>query len=138
MFKASTTLLRQAVNSNRLIINQQAQMFSSTAGLNQFYIPNKPEPVKFNPKSNKPKGMSSNHRSAPWKLDEIMKSTEEHVVYTWGATDPSRKAAMPIQRGEGVFLYDYNGNKYYDMTSQAINNNLGYGIPKPILDAITN
>jgi hypothetical protein len=24
------------------------------------------------------------------------------------------------------------------MTSQAINNNLGYGIPKPILDAITN
>jgi 4-aminobutyrate aminotransferase-like enzyme len=113
-------------------------MFSSTAGLNQFYIPNKPEPVKFNPKSNKPKGMSSNHRSAPWKLDEIMKSTEEHVVYTWGATDPSRKAAMPIQRGEGVFLYDYNGNKYYDMTSQAINNNLGSGIPKPILDAITN
>lgn len=49
-----------------------------------------------------------------------------------------RNAAIPIKRGEGVFLYDYNGKKYYDMTSQAINNNLGYGIPKPILDAITN
>jgi taurine--2-oxoglutarate transaminase len=50
-------------------------------------------------------------------------------MFTWGATDPMRKAAIPIKRGEGVFLYDYNGRKYYDMTSQAINNNLGYGIP---------
>lgn len=59
-------------------------------------------------------------------------------MFTWGATDPMRKSAIPIKRGEGVFLYGYDGKKYYDMTSQAINNNLGYGIPKPILDAITN
>ena len=82
--------------------------------------------------------MSKNHRSEPWTIEEIKKSTEDHVVYTWGATDPMRNAAVPIKRGEGVYLYDFNGNKYIDMTSQAINNNLGYGIPKPILDAITN
>ena len=82
--------------------------------------------------------MSKNHRSEAWTIEEIKKSTEEHVVYTWGATDPMRNAAIPIKRGEGVYLFDYNGNKYIDMTSQAINNNLGYGIPKPILDAITN
>jgi taurine--2-oxoglutarate transaminase len=113
------------------------QRFASTA-LNQFYIPNRPEEVKFNPRSNKAKGMSKNHRSEHWTIEEIKKSTEDHVVYTWGATDPMRNSAIPIKRGEGVYLFDYNGNKYIDMTSQAINNNLGYGIPKPILDAITN
>ena len=30
----------------------------SSTSLNQFYIPNKPEEVKFTPKSNKPKGLS--------------------------------------------------------------------------------
>ena len=82
--------------------------------------------------------MQSNHRSGAWSLDEVMKSTEDHVMYTWGATDPSRKAALPIARGEGIYIYDYNGKRYADMTSQAVNNNLGYGIPKPILEAITN
>lgn len=108
-----------------------------SGGLNQPYVPNKAELPKFTPKDNKAKGLQGNHRSAPWKLDEIQKSTEEHVVYTWGATDPSRKSAMAIERGEGVYLFDYNGNKYIDMTSQAINNNLGYGIPQPIHDAIS-
>jgi taurine--2-oxoglutarate transaminase len=73
-----------------------------------------------------------------WSLDEITKSTEDHVVYTWGATDPMRKAALPIAKAEGVYVIDFNGKKYIDMTSQAMNNNLGYTIPKSILDAITN
>jgi taurine--2-oxoglutarate transaminase len=59
------------------------------------------------------------------------------VVFTWGATDPARKSAIAIERGEGVYLFDYNGKRYTDMTSQAINNNLGYGIPEPIHDAIS-
>ena len=109
------------------MLNKQAQAFSG--GINQHYIPNKPEKVPFKPKSNKGVGLKSNHRSTAWNLDEIDKSTEDHVVYTWGATDPMRKSSVPIARGEGVFLYDYNGKKYYDMTSQAINNNLGYTIP---------
>ena len=61
--------------------------------------------------------MKDNHRSTPWTYEEILKSTEDHVVYTWGATDPSRKAALPISKGEGVYIYDYSGNKYIDMTS---------------------
>ena len=130
----AATLLKP---SNGRVLVSLPQRMAST-GLNQFYIPNRPEEVKFTPKSNKPKGMSKNHRSEAWTLEEIKKSTEDHVVYTWGATDPMRNAAIPIKRGEGVYLFDYSGKKYIDMTSQAINNNLGYGIPKPILDAITN
>lgn len=111
---------------------------SFSGGINQHYIPNLPEPVKFNAKDNKAKGMSKKHKTQNWNLDDIMKSTEDHVVFTWGATDPFRKAAIPISKGEGVYIYDFSGNKYIDMTSQAINNNLGYGIPQPILDAIVH
>lgn len=49
-----------------------------------------------------------------------------------------RKSSISIARGEGIYLYDYKGNKYIDMTSQAINNNLGYGIPEPVLNSITH
>ena len=91
----------------------------------------------FTPKENKGPGLSSNHRSSPWSLDEIMKSTEDHVVFTWGATDPMRKAAIAFERGEGIYLYDYSGKKYIDFSSQAINNNLGYSIPKQVLESVT-
>jgi len=50
-------------------------------------------------------------------LSDIQKSTEDHVVFTWGATDPMRKAAKDFKRGEGIYLYDYAGNKYIDFTS---------------------
>ena len=113
MIKGSSTLLKQA--TNKLFMTPAQRAFSG--GLNQFYIPNKPEPVKFTPKDNKPKGMSRKYDSKDWSIEEITKSTEEHVVYTWGATDPSRKAAIPIKRGEGIYLYDYNDKKYIDMTS---------------------
>jgi taurine--2-oxoglutarate transaminase len=46
-----------------------------------------------------------------------MKSTEDHVVFTWGATDPMRKAAIAFERGEGIYLYDYSGKKYIDFSS---------------------
>lgn len=62
-------------------------------------------------------GLASNHRSDDWTLDEVMKSTEEHVVFTWGATDPMRKAAKDFKRGEGIYLYDYSGKKYIDFSS---------------------
>jgi taurine--2-oxoglutarate transaminase len=67
----------------------------------------------------------------------VMKSTEDHVVYTWGATDPMRKSSVAFKRGEGIYLVDYNDKKYIDFTSQAVNNNLGYTIPESVLAAIT-
>lgn len=94
--------------------------------------------MKFTPRSNKGPGLKSNHRSTPWNVDEVIKSNEDHVVYTWGATDAMRNSSIPIARGEGVYLFDYNGKKYIDMTSQAVNNNLGYGIPEPVLNSITH
>jgi 4-aminobutyrate aminotransferase-like enzyme len=77
------------------------------------------------------------HKTKEWKLDQIKKSTEEHVVYTWGATDATREGAFAIKRGEHIYVEDFEGKKYIDLSSQAINNNLGYTIPKPVLEAVT-
>ena len=63
-------------------------------GINHGYLSNKPEPVPFTPKSNKGVGLKANHRSSPWTLEEIEQSTADHVMYTWGATDPMRKASV--------------------------------------------
>lgn len=57
-------------------------------------------------------------------------------MFTWGATDAARAGATPVKRGEGIYLYDYEGNKYIDLSSQAVNNNLGYTIPEQIKAAI--
>lgn len=110
-----------------------------SSGINEFYVPNKAEKITPNLKSNKPKGFNADkYKPENWDLNRIQKATEEHVVWSWTATDPSRKAAFPVKSGEGVYLIGYDGKKYIDMTSQAINNNLGYGCPQPILDAITH
>ena len=81
--------------------------------------------------------MSRTYTSDPWSKADIMKSTEDHVVYTWGATDPMRNSSIAFERGEGIYLFDYEGKKYIDFSSQAINNNLGYTIPPTVLQAIT-
>lgn len=35
--------------------------------------------------------------------------------------------AIPVEKGEGIYFYDYNGTRYADMSSQLGNVNLGYG-----------
>lgn len=39
-----------------------------------------------------------------------------------GNTEP-----IPIEKAEGIFFYDFNGKKYYDMSSQLSCVNIGYG-----------
>ncbi|MGN0432975.1 MAG: aminotransferase class III-fold pyridoxal phosphate-dependent enzyme [Bilifractor sp.] len=43
--------------------------------------------------------------------------------------------AIPVERAEGIYLYDYNGKKYYDMSSELANVNLGYG-NRDIIEAV--
>lgn len=35
--------------------------------------------------------------------------------------------AIPVEKGEGIYFYDYDGTRYADMSSQLGNVNLGYG-----------
>ncbi|MBQ8941470.1 MAG: aminotransferase class III-fold pyridoxal phosphate-dependent enzyme [Firmicutes bacterium] len=43
--------------------------------------------------------------------------------------------AIPVEKADGIYFWDYNGKKYFDMSSQLANVNLGYG-NKAIIDAI--
>lgn len=42
---------------------------------------------------------------------------------------------IPVEKAEGIYFWDYDGNRYSDMSSQLVNLNLGFGI-KSIADAI--
>lgn len=43
--------------------------------------------------------------------------------------------AIPIERAEGIYFWDYDGKRYFDMSSQLTNVNLGYG-NREIIDAV--
>ena len=43
-----------------------------------------------------------------------------------------------IERGEGVYLFDTEGKRYIDWTSQALCNNFGHTVPQPVISAITS
>lgn len=43
--------------------------------------------------------------------------------------------AIAIEKAEGIYFYDYDGKRYYDMSSQLCNVNLGYG-NKEIIKAV--
>ncbi len=65
--------------------------------------------------------------------EEIKKLDKEHVLHSWsvqGAVDPT-----VVTKAEGIYFYDADGKKYYDMSSQLVNLNIGYGNQK-VADAI--
>lgn len=42
---------------------------------------------------------------------------------------------LPIEKAEGIYIYDFDGNRYTDMSSQLVNLNVGHG-NRAIIDAI--
>ncbi len=61
---------------------------------------------------------------------QIIKNSIDHTLFSWtkqGGLNP-----MNIERGEGVYLYDRDGKRYLDFSSQLISVNIGHGHPKVI------
>lgn len=56
--------------------------------------------------------------------EEIIEYDKKYNQHPWlpGAVNP-----IPIEKGEGIYFWDYNGKRYTDMSSQLGNVNLGYG-----------
>ena len=42
---------------------------------------------------------------------------------------------IPIEKADGIYMWDYDGNRYSDMSSQLVNLNVGHNC-RPIIDAI--
>jgi len=64
--------------------------------------------------------------------EQVLEYDKRYNQHPWltGNVNP-----IPVERAEGIYFWDYNGKKYYDMSSQLANVNLGYG-NKDIIDAI--
>ena len=65
--------------------------------------------------------------------EQIVKDSLDHTFFSWskqGGLNP-----MNIERAEGVYLYDRDGKKYLDFSSQLMNVNIGHGNMK-VRDAV--
>src|SRR5205809_4537705 len=64
---------------------------------------------------------------------EIIDENREYTMFSWAV----QSAASPIHmtRGEGVWFWDGDGNRWLDFSSQLINLNIGHQHPK-MLEAI--
>lgn len=55
---------------------------------------------------------------------QVIDYDKKYNQHPWlkGDIDP-----IPIERADGIFFWDYDGKRYFDMSSQLVNVNLGYG-----------
>lgn len=61
---------------------------------------------------------------------EIVEKSKAHTLVSWSAQ--STWNPIPMERGEGVYIYDANGKRYIDWSSQLVNVNVGHGHPHVI------
>jgi len=79
---------------------------------------------------------SRKHWDESWSRDDINDAVHDNVSFTWGAGN-NYKALPLITHGEGIHLFDADGNKYMDWTSQAVCSNLGHTVPESIQNAVS-
>jgi adenosylmethionine-8-amino-7-oxononanoate aminotransferase len=79
--------------------------------------------------------VSPAHWDASWDKDKLHEEAKEHVMATWGPGSAIRKSPI-LARGEGVYVFDIEGNQYLDWTSQAVCVNLGYTVPENVKKAL--
>lgn len=65
--------------------------------------------------------------------EEIVQDNVDHTLFSWS----KQKGLNPIvvERGKGVYLYDYNGKRYLDFSSGLMNVNIGHGNQR-VTDAV--
>ena len=64
--------------------------------------------------------------------DEVIEYDQKYNQHPWlaGTVD-----AIPVERADGIYFWDYDGKKYFDLSSQLVNVNLGYG-NRAIIEAV--
>ena len=57
--------------------------------------------------------------------EEIKQTQKQYVLQSWNKQRGLNP--IPIEHCDNIYLYDYEGNRYADMSSLHVNMNLGYG-----------
>lgn len=63
-------------------------------------------------------------------MSEIYNDGRKFNLYSWSAQNKIKP--LVITKAKGIFLYDENGNEYYDVSSQLVNMNVGHKHPHVI------
>ncbi len=63
-------------------------------------------------------------------MSNIKEQGMKYNLYSWSAQ--KKISPMVVSKAEGIFFWDEDGKKYYDMSSQLVNSNLGHGHKKLI------
>ena len=67
------------------------------------------------------------------RADKIKEYHKKYNLQSWSKQKDINP--IPIERAEGIYMWDFAGNRYTDMSSQLVNLNVGHGC-RPIIDAI--
>lgn len=70
-----------------------------------------------------------------WDAQSVKEAIEQFSLFTWGASQAYADAALPVVRGDGIYLYDMDGRRYVDWNSGAMCANLGLS-NSAIVDAV--
>lgn len=71
--------------------------------------------------------------SESMSAEEMVALTKEHSFFSWsaqGAVNP-----IPMVKGQGVYFWDANGKRYFDLNSQLMCVNIGHG-DRRVIEAI--
>lgn len=57
--------------------------------------------------------------------EEVKELSRKYVLQSWSIQKTLNP--VPIEKAEGIYMYDYNGKRYADMSAQLVNLNVGFG-----------
>src|SRR6476659_10883674 len=66
---------------------------------------------------------------------QIVEDAKRYVLYSWSVQNAINPIA--VERAEGRYFFDYDGNRYLDFASQLVNVSIGHSHPK-VVQAITD
>ncbi len=61
---------------------------------------------------------------------QIVEDAKRYVLYSWSVQDQINP--IPVERAEGRYFWDYDGNRYLDFASQLVNVSIGHSHPKVV------
>lgn len=57
--------------------------------------------------------------------EEVKELSRKYVLQSWSIQKTLNP--VPIEKAEGIYMYDYDGKRYADMSAQLVNLNVGFG-----------
>lgn len=121
------------VGAERRWVLRRSMSYTADVGRTPVFVPSPNLPSTIPPLSER---MSEKHKDKEWSKEQVEDALQKHTIFAWGASDATREGNVIAVRGDGVYMYDIDGNKYMDMSSGAVCTNLGNTVPAEVKEAV--